>query len=190
MNAFTALLAEQADEPWWIDPKDDDPRDELARQASFLRDARIICPAVDIFARLHEKMTDLHMLGRIEAVYFERPRHLDGYVKESNTRSHLIMVGLTAHILSWVAAMDGVRIVKDVHMATWRGHFIGSMPRATKSAQLKEWAMRRAKVLGFRPAVHDQAEAIGILDYACEVNRIMPYWRQHEVLRPSLDLVM
>lgn len=50
MNAFTALLAEQADEPWWIDPKDDDPRDELARQASFLRDARIICPAVDIFA--------------------------------------------------------------------------------------------------------------------------------------------
>lgn len=146
--------------------------------------------AGDIFARLHEKMTDLHMLGRIEAVYFERPRHLDGYVKESNTRSHLIMVGLTAHILSWVAAMDGVRIVKDVHMATWRGHFIGSMPRATKSAQLKEWAMRRAKVLGFRPAVHDQAEAIGILDYACEVNRIMPYWRQHEVLRPSLDLVM
>ena len=42
-----------ADEPpriWHIDPKDDDPRDELARQSAFLRDVRIICPAVDIIA--------------------------------------------------------------------------------------------------------------------------------------------
>lgn len=43
-------LEDGADLAWWIDPKDADPRDELARQSSFIRDAHIICPAVDIFA--------------------------------------------------------------------------------------------------------------------------------------------
>ena len=51
MDAFAALLEEDdRDLDWWIDPKDADPRDELARQSAFIRDANIICPAVDIFA--------------------------------------------------------------------------------------------------------------------------------------------
>lgn len=40
----------EGDEAWHLDPKDSDPRDELARQAAFIRDAKIICPAVDIIA--------------------------------------------------------------------------------------------------------------------------------------------
>jgi hypothetical protein len=39
-----------ADELWHIDPKDKDPRSEEKRQAAFLRNARILCPGVDIFA--------------------------------------------------------------------------------------------------------------------------------------------
>jgi len=39
-----------ADEAWHIDARDNDPRDELKRQSAFLRDAKIICPGVDIFA--------------------------------------------------------------------------------------------------------------------------------------------
>ena len=50
MNAFAALLAEKADESWHIDPKDNDRRSELARQMAVLRDARIVCPGVDIIA--------------------------------------------------------------------------------------------------------------------------------------------
>ncbi|HKR17641.1 hypothetical protein [Rhizorhapis sp.] len=50
-DAFAALLDEDdADLDWWIDPKDTDPRDELARQSAFIRDAKILCPAVNIFA--------------------------------------------------------------------------------------------------------------------------------------------
>jgi hypothetical protein len=49
MNAFDHL-EESGDLPWFIDPKDKDPRSEDARQAAFLRDAKIICPAVNIFA--------------------------------------------------------------------------------------------------------------------------------------------
>ncbi len=53
MSALADLLAIPEvgrDEPWHIDPKDKDTRDEITRQAGFLRDAHIICPAVDIVA--------------------------------------------------------------------------------------------------------------------------------------------
>lgn len=53
MNAFAlfdAMEAPTSNAGWHIDPCDKDPRDEDARQAAFLRDARILCPAVDIFA--------------------------------------------------------------------------------------------------------------------------------------------
>ena len=51
MNALGIFPADnEADEPWHIDPKDADPRDELKRQSAFLRDAKMICPGVDIFA--------------------------------------------------------------------------------------------------------------------------------------------
>jgi hypothetical protein len=41
---------EDGDELWHIDPKDKDPRSEEARQIAVLRDARVLCPAVDFFA--------------------------------------------------------------------------------------------------------------------------------------------
>lgn len=50
MSIFGAFLEEPADLAWHIDPRDKDPRDEIARQSAFLRDARVFCPAVDIVA--------------------------------------------------------------------------------------------------------------------------------------------
>lgn len=44
------LMDEAQDEAWHIDPRDDDPRDELARQSAFLRDARLLCPKVFLMA--------------------------------------------------------------------------------------------------------------------------------------------
>lgn len=141
-----------------------------------------------VFARLHERMSELNTLGSIDAVFFERPRHLDAWTQQSNANSHLLMVGLAAHIMSWGEAM-GCRIIRDVNMATWRRHFLGKMPRATKSEELKDLAMERARQLGFKPMKHDQAEAIGILDYACEQLGTVPPWRAQEVLRPPLGRV-
>jgi hypothetical protein len=42
--------AEEANEPWHIDPKDKDPRSEDDRQAAVLRLRRQLCPAIDIIA--------------------------------------------------------------------------------------------------------------------------------------------
>lgn len=50
-DIFASLLIEDdVDLGWWIDPKDADPRDEITRQSAFIRDAKILCPAVDIVA--------------------------------------------------------------------------------------------------------------------------------------------
>lgn len=38
------------DLPWHLDPKDRFPESEDDRQARFLREARMLCPGVDIFA--------------------------------------------------------------------------------------------------------------------------------------------
>lgn len=138
-----------------------------------------------VFAKLHQHMTELHRLGRIDAVFYEEPldpRVLSGHTNIDTLR---VLSGLASHAQSWGEAM-GCRIIRSVNMATWRRHFLGKMPRATKTAQLKELAMERARQLGFRPAKHDQAEAIGILDHACEELQIMPYWRRDEILRPPL----
>ena len=140
-----------------------------------------------VFARLHEEMSALHRLGRIDAVFYERPLNLgpdNGHTTADTTN---ILVGLAMHAESWADAM-GCRVIRDVAMASWRRHFLGSMPRATKSEQLKAMAMERCQQLGFKPAKHDQAEAIGILDYACDALGVLPYWRAGEVLRPALQV--
>jgi len=43
-------LEDHEDLAWHIDPRDKDPRPEEKRQLAFLRDAKLLCPSVDIFA--------------------------------------------------------------------------------------------------------------------------------------------
>jgi hypothetical protein len=45
-----AALESSDDLAWHIDPRDKDPRPEEARQSAFLRDAKMLCPAIDIVA--------------------------------------------------------------------------------------------------------------------------------------------
>lgn len=140
-----------------------------------------------VFARVHEKIMELHQLGRIEAVFYEDLVNIvPGSPVPTNKDSILLAAGIAAHIESFGEAM-GFRIVRAVHQATWRRHFIGKMPRGTKSVDLKAMAMERCRQLGFRPTKHDQAEAIGILDYACDALNLSPPWCADEVLRPALN---
>lgn len=50
MRTAFDLLEDTTDLAWHIDPRDKDPRSEEKRQLAFLRDARILCPAVNIFS--------------------------------------------------------------------------------------------------------------------------------------------
>jgi len=135
-----------------------------------------------VFAKLHELMSDLHAIGKIDAVFYETPRHLSGWNQQSNANAHLLLVGLAAHIESWCAAM-GCQ-VRSVHMSTWRSHFFAKMERPRGKTDLKDLAMQRARQLGFKPKRHDEAEAIGILGYGCEAAGLEPYWFADGALTP------
>lgn len=138
-------------------------------------------PPGQVFGRLHGHMSEVHALGAIDAVFFEQPLNLGTGLVSTPDTIHLL-VGLAAHAESWGEAM-GCRIIRSVHQATWRRHFLGKMPRATKSAELKDYAMARCRALGFRPQRHDQAEAIGLLDYALNSLSISRPWAAE---RPGL----
>jgi hypothetical protein len=64
------------------------------------------------------------------------------------------------------------------------------MKRGTKTPDLKAMAMSRCRELGFEPNGHDEAEALGILDYQLSVQGVIPPWRagllQRE-LAPATD---
>jgi len=129
-----------------------------------------------VFAKLHERMTDLHTVGRIDAVFIEDAIDARALHGHTNIDTLKLLSGLAAHAKSWSAAM-GCRMLREVNMSTWRRHFIGKMKRGTRTVDLKEFAMRRCRELGFNPKRHDEAEALGLLDYACSDLGVTPFWR-------------
>jgi len=134
-----------------------------------------------VYAKLHENLTDLHRLGAIDALFFEEAIHPAKLQGHTNIESIKLACGLGAHAESWGEAM-GCRIVREVNQFTCCRHFIGSMRRGTKTPDLKEYAVQRCRELGFAPRKHDEAEAIGILDFACDALGILPYWRAENPL--------
>jgi hypothetical protein len=138
------------------------------------------------FAKLHQNMADLHRLGAIDRIYYEKPLNLGPAAGNTSRDTLDVLIGLAMHAESFGFAMSIP--TQDLNMSSWRAFFLAGMKKANATADLKEYAMRRCRQLGFRPIKHDQAEAIGILDYALELNKIMPPWRSGEVLRSSLDM--
>ncbi len=137
------------------------------------------------FRHLYQNINGLHALGKIDAVFYERPLNLGPGAGNTNADTLNTLIGLAMHAESWAEAAR-CRIIRDVHQATWRKHFIGSMPKPKKgegsTEKLKALAVQRCNELGFRVERHDQAEAIGILDYACDALDITAPWRAHERL--------
>lgn len=138
-----------------------------------------------VFLRLHQRINEIHTVTPLDAVIYEKPRHLDGFNQHSHEASHFLMVGLAAHVDSYCEARS-IRKVRHVNQTTWRKHFLGPMKRGTKSATLKGFAIERCKQLGIIPGKHDAAEAVGILDYFLHLERITPPWRAEQVFTKPL----
>lgn len=136
------------------------------------------------FVRLHKNILDLHRLTPINALVFEAPLQAGQLHGHTNVETLEALIGLAAHAKSFAEAV-GARH-RAVHQATWRRHFIGRMPRGTKSPDLKAMAMARCRELGFDPAKHDAAEALGLLDYELSVSGILPPWRAGSPLQREL----
>lgn len=159
-------------------------------------------PEGQVFAKLHRNLADLFVVMPFEALYFEQkinPARLAGY---TNIDTLNLLSGLEAHAKSFAYAYS-LRICKPVAIDHWRPFFLGRMPvadakaaarrarkvgdqKASASKDLKALTMERARQLGFLPRYDDEADAIGVLDYACDLNGIVPPWRSEEVLQPPL----
>lgn len=139
------------------------------------------------FCRLHGHLIDLHKAAPLSAIYLEQPIQPMSLTGHTNIGVLRVLSGLAAHVLSFAAA-KGVTAT-EVNVSTWRRDFIGKQPRGMKRQGLKKLVMERARQLGFAPRFDDEADAIGILDYALDFHeQVTPPWRSGEVLRPPLGM--
>lgn len=139
------------------------------------------------FCRLHQTLSDLRMVCRFERIFFEEainPAALSGHTNIDTLR---LLSGLAAHVESFAYA-TGCR-VQAVNISTWRRHFVGKMPRGTKSKDWKYYAIERCRHYGWKPQNSDEADALGVLDYACDAVGFVPAWRVDEVLRAPIGKV-
>ncbi len=140
--------------------------------------------AGQVYGKLHQTLSDLRMVCRFERIFYEEainPAALSGHTNIDTLR---LLSGLAAHVESFAYA-TGCR-VQAVNITTWRRHFIGKMARGTKSKDLKDYARERCRQYGWKPQTSDEADALGILDYACDAVGMVPAWRDGEVLRQPL----
>ena len=139
------------------------------------------------YVRLHKNMMDLHKASKIDVIIYEEPLSQASVQGNSSLITIQTLAGLAAHVESFAEAI-GARH-RSVNMATWRKHFIGSMKRGTKTPDLKAMALRRCRDLGMEPNGHDEAEALGILDYELSTNGVIAPWRAGNVLQRQLQPV-
>ena len=134
--------------------------------------------------KLHQVLADLHSTLGFDGMYFEKPLTQMERGGNSNAGND-IQLKLVGHAESFAEAF-GLRIVMGVNISSWRKFFVGRMPRGTKSKDWKDFAAERARQYGWKPKNSDEADALGVLDYACDLQGIIPPWRQNEVLRQPL----
>lgn len=135
-----------------------------------------------IFYQLYRELTNTFATMPFDRIYAEEPiNHLPQAV-QTNAESVRLHLGLasTVELFAYTKRCGAVRWV---NMATWRRFFLGPTPKGEKRPKgfdLKFLAIRRCKELGFNPQKHDDAEALGILDYALDAEDIRVPWHDME----------
>ena len=143
--------------------------------------------AARAFVRLHRNLAEIQRESPIDELVFEEPPPTHRMGGHTSAATEAAKYGLVAHAMSFGEAL-GIAW-RPVSIAAWRKHFIGSIPRGTKTPDLKHMAMSRCRELGIEVIKHDAAEAAGLLDYAVSLAGIVPPWRQAlcREMRPSTD---
>lgn len=155
-----------------------------------------------VFAKLHQNLIDLRAVMPFDRIYHEEAINAANLGGNTNIRALRLASGLAAHVESFGYAM-GCQVA-SINIAKWRKDFVGAdMVKDTRAkhralakakgskssatAELKNITIERCRQLGMKPANTDQADAIGILDYALDFHEhVTPPWRAQEVLRPML----
>jgi hypothetical protein len=143
-----------------------------------------ITHAARAYVRLHRHLRDINDATPLDLIAYEDPLPPHSVHGQTSIDVLKASAGLAAHVQSFAEAM-GIRHC-GVHQATWRRHFLGAMPRGTKTPDLKHMAMQRCRELGFDPVKHDAAEACGLIDYQLSVEGIIAPWRETHLLQRQM----
>lgn len=136
--------------------------------------------AARAFCRLQRNLMDLHRVNPLTSILYEDSLPAERLHGQTNRETLKAQIGLSAHVDSFGEAIGAK--VRYTNQSSWRRHFLGAMKRGTRTPDLKAMAMARCKELGFEPRKHDEAEALGILDYEVHLAGLMPPWRDQHVL--------
>lgn len=157
------------------------------------------------FHSLHAKMDGLLQQHGFSDIFYEQPiNHTLRMRGKTNVHAIELALGLTAHVQSFAYARRCAS--HAVHIDTWRLDFVGrpEIARIKDAAaakkkevgrhvsttdDLKAATIARCRQLGLAPQSDDEADAVGILQYAICLHQMTPPWLAGEVLRPPLGMV-
>lgn len=141
----------------------------------------------EICYRLYKELLDLHSVMPVRKIFTENPVNMIPNSVPTSADSVELHLHLKATVNLFGFTIGAPRLW--IHQASWRRHFLGKMQRGTKSVDLKFLAIQQCKAFGLRPLKHDDAEALGLLDYGCELEGITPPWRvPPPAVKPLFDL--
>ena len=146
------------------------------------------------------KLQELVMTFDPDRIVWEQKINPQNLQAISNYQTIQLMGGLEAHAESFAAAFSIP--ARAINVSSWRPDFLGrdeiaGLRAAVKEEEkrtgkkigtsdaLKRGVMERAKQFGHDPRKHDEADALGILDYELLHRGITPPWRSAEVLQPT-----
>lgn len=139
------------------------------------------------FRELWSKLDAMHKGYGLDLIVHEKP----SFGAANKGEDQLIgAVGMVA-IIELFTVSRSIRIASYASRS-WRSTFFTRTERkiiAAKPTRLRDWkrpAILRARQLGFDPASHDEAEAIGIADYHLLKNKTTPEWRAGDLLLESV----
>lgn len=141
-------------------------------------------------AALHRELNAINKLTPVEWCFIEKPLTAAQLHGNTNADALFILAAIAAHAHSFAYAKGwAAQSCVEVNNASWRKHFIGPQKRGTKRKTLKDLTIERCQQFGWAPRCDDEADALGILDYALHARSITPPWRLSETLQPMSEVV-
>lgn len=125
---------------------------------------------------LYQKLVEQFAFSTPDLVIYESPLRGDVQSTEVNNR----MANALASVVELICKGKRIRC-DEASNATWRKVALGK-GRGLSSKDFKALAIKMAREFGLKPENDNEADAIGLLDYAFATEQIIPPWRRALIL--------
>jgi hypothetical protein len=133
--------------------------------------------------QLHVELAAMHRVEPIERLFYEAPIPPGKLMGQIQLRTIAKVFTIAGHIESFCYAKN-IRC-RQVGQGAWRRFFVGK-GAGEKTATFKTWAIERCRQLGWSVRTHDEADALGILAYAINLDpSLHPLWQDKLTFAPQ-----